>query len=95
MTFTIDAENNISAFATAEEAAASTTNTFESFTSQKELFAIRQRMARGTLGRDLEQSAGSNAGGNVQDGQSWSEQDLGKHSGLGQGRRTGRKAESG
>jgi hypothetical protein len=37
MTFTIDTENNISAFATQEEAAASTTNTFESFTSQKEL----------------------------------------------------------
>jgi hypothetical protein len=37
MTFPIDAENNISAFAIAEEAAASTTNPFESFTSQKEL----------------------------------------------------------
>jgi hypothetical protein len=37
MTFTIDTDNNISAFATAEEAAASTTNPFESFTSQKEL----------------------------------------------------------
>jgi hypothetical protein len=37
MTFTIDTDNNISAFATQEEAAASTTNPFESFTSQKEL----------------------------------------------------------
>jgi len=37
MTFTIDIDNNISAFATQEEAAASTTNTFESFASQKEL----------------------------------------------------------
>ena len=37
MTFTIDTENNISAFATQEEAAASTTNPFEFFTSQKEL----------------------------------------------------------
>ena len=36
-TFTIDTDNNISAFATQEEAAASTTNPFESFTSQKEL----------------------------------------------------------
>jgi len=36
MTFTIDAENNISAFATQEEAASST-NPFESFASQKEL----------------------------------------------------------
>jgi hypothetical protein len=34
MTFTIDIENNISAFATQEEAAA---NLFESFTGQKEL----------------------------------------------------------
>jgi hypothetical protein len=37
MTFTIDTDNNISAFATQEEAAAATTNPFESFTSQKEL----------------------------------------------------------
>ena len=36
-TFTIDTDNDISAFATAEEAVASTTNPFESFTSQKEL----------------------------------------------------------
>jgi hypothetical protein len=38
MTFTIDTDtNNISAFATQEEAAASTTSLFESFTSQKAL----------------------------------------------------------
>jgi hypothetical protein len=37
MTFTIDTDNNISAFATAEEAAASTSSPFESFTNQKEL----------------------------------------------------------
>jgi hypothetical protein len=37
MTFTIDTDNNISAFATQEEAAASTTSPFESFTSQKAL----------------------------------------------------------
>jgi hypothetical protein len=37
MTFTIDTENNISAFATAEEAAASTTTPFDGFSSQKEL----------------------------------------------------------
>ena len=36
-TFTIDTENNISAFATPEEAAATTTTPFESFASQKEL----------------------------------------------------------
>ena len=36
-TFTIDAENNISAFATQEEAAATTTTPFDSFASQKEL----------------------------------------------------------
>jgi len=37
MIFTIDTDNNISAFATPEEAAASTNNPFESFASQKEL----------------------------------------------------------
>jgi hypothetical protein len=37
MIFTIDAENNISAFATTEEAAAATINPFESFLNQKEL----------------------------------------------------------
>jgi hypothetical protein len=37
MTFTIDIENNISAFATIDEAAAAIATTFESFTSQKEL----------------------------------------------------------
>jgi hypothetical protein len=35
-TFTIDTDNNISAFATQEEAAASTTAPFESFSSQRE-----------------------------------------------------------
>lgn len=37
MIFTIDTDNNISAFATQEEAAASTTNPIETFTNQKEL----------------------------------------------------------
>jgi Protein of unknown function (DUF3489) len=37
MIFTIDTENNISAFATTEEAAASITGTFEVFSTQKEL----------------------------------------------------------
>lgn len=36
-TFTIDHENNISVFATAEEAAAATTTPFDSFTNQQEL----------------------------------------------------------
>ena len=39
-TFTIDAENNISAFATQEEAAATTTTPFDSFASQKELAVL-------------------------------------------------------
>ena len=39
-TFTIDSDNNISAFATSEEAAAAITAPFESFTSQKELAAL-------------------------------------------------------
>ena len=39
-TFTIDADNNISAFSTPEEAAAAITTPFESFTSQKELTAL-------------------------------------------------------
>jgi hypothetical protein len=37
MTFTIDTDNNISAFATQEEAAATITTAYEFFTSQKEL----------------------------------------------------------
>ena len=37
MTFTIDTENNITAHATPEEAAAATTTPFDSFASQKEL----------------------------------------------------------
>ena len=37
MTFTIDAENNISAFATPEEAAAATTTPFDSFSTEQEL----------------------------------------------------------
>src|SRR5580700_874731 len=37
MTFTIDTDNNISAFATQEEAAAAITTAFEFFTSPKEL----------------------------------------------------------
>jgi hypothetical protein len=37
MTFTIDAENNISAFATPDEAAAATQNPFDPFASEKEL----------------------------------------------------------
>ena len=36
-TFTIDTENNITAFATPEEAAASTTTPFDTFANQKEL----------------------------------------------------------
>jgi hypothetical protein len=42
MTFTIDTDNNISVFATAEEAAAAITNPFESFTSQKELTQLAE-----------------------------------------------------
>jgi Protein of unknown function (DUF3489) len=38
--FTIDAENNISAFATSEEAAATTVTPFDTFTSQKELLSL-------------------------------------------------------
>ena len=36
-TFTIDSENNITAFGSAEEAAAATTTPFDSLASQKEL----------------------------------------------------------
>jgi len=39
-TFTIDTDNNISAFGTPEEAAATTTTPVESFTSQKELASL-------------------------------------------------------
>jgi len=50
MTFTIDTEtNNISAFATQEEAAATTTNPFESFASQKELTQLAGTWPEGRL----------------------------------------------
>jgi hypothetical protein len=39
-TFTIDSENNIMAFGSAEEAAAATTTPFDSFARQKELAAL-------------------------------------------------------
>src|ERR1700736_4487575 len=39
-TFTIDTDNNISAFATPEEAAATTNNPFDTFASQKELLSL-------------------------------------------------------
>jgi hypothetical protein len=39
-TFTIDTENNISAFATPEEAAATTATPFDTFASQKELLSL-------------------------------------------------------
>ena len=39
-TFTIDEQNNISAFSTQEEAAAATTTPFDSFSSQKELVEL-------------------------------------------------------
>src|SRR5882762_8254316 len=39
-TFTIDTDNNISAFATPEEAAATTTTPFDTFASQKELASL-------------------------------------------------------
>jgi integrase/recombinase XerD len=39
-TFTIDAENNISAFASPEEAAAAITNPFESFATEEEMAAL-------------------------------------------------------
>ena len=39
-TFTIDTDNNITAFASAEEAAAATTAPIDSFTSEKELAAL-------------------------------------------------------
>jgi hypothetical protein len=39
-TFTIDSDNNISAFATPEEAAATTNTPFDTFASQKELLSL-------------------------------------------------------
>ena len=54
MTFTIDTENKISAFATQEEAAASTTN--------PRTDATGQHLAGGAIGRHQEQPAGSRAG---------------------------------
>ena len=51
-TFTIDVDNNISAFATPEEAAA--TNPSQSFASQKELEELAARLAGRAPGRHLE-----------------------------------------
>jgi len=45
MTFTIDADNNISAFATTEEAAATTATPFDSFSSPQELAELAQSWA--------------------------------------------------
>ena len=39
-TFTIDAENNISAFATPDEAAATTATPFDTFASQEDLLSL-------------------------------------------------------
>jgi hypothetical protein len=47
--FTIDTENNITAFATEEEAAATTTTPFDSFASKKELAALAASWPAGRL----------------------------------------------
>jgi hypothetical protein len=49
MIFTIDAENNITAFANAEEAVAATSTPFESFASEKELAALAGTWPAGRL----------------------------------------------
>ncbi len=55
MTFTIDAENNITAHATAEEAAAATQNPFDPFASQKELAELAKAWPAERLVAILEQ----------------------------------------
>ena len=66
-TFTIDNENNITAFGTPEEAAATTTTPFDSFASQKELAELVAQLAGGAAGGHLEQPAGREAGEELQD----------------------------
>jgi hypothetical protein len=58
-TFTIDNENNITAFGHAEDAAATTTTPFDTFASQKELAELAARLAGRAPGSDLEQPGGS------------------------------------
>ena len=63
-TFRIDAENNITAFASSEQIEESGGET-ETFTSQQELAQHCGKVARCEAGRDLEQLAGSRAGAAV------------------------------
>ena len=66
-TFTIDSENNITAFGTPEEAAATTTTPFDTFASQQATRGIGRRMAGGAPRGDLEQPGGSGGGGEFQE----------------------------
>ena len=65
-TFTINEENEIVAFATAEEAATATATPFDSFTSQQEFGELAAAWPAERAGSDLEQPYGCNAGAEVQ-----------------------------
>ena len=66
-TFTIDNENNITAFGSPEEAAAATTTPFDTFASQQELAELADGLAGGALGSHLEQPGGRRPGQEVQE----------------------------
>jgi len=66
-TFTIDSDNNISAFPTLEEAAAAITTPFESFTSQKELAALAAKWPEERLVAIWNSLAGGEAGEELQE----------------------------
>ena len=80
-TFTIDNDNNITAFGSAEEAAAATTTPFDSFASQKELAELAAAWPAGAPGGHLEQPAGRKAGEGVQERQGRRQPHLGAHPG--------------
>lgn len=67
-TFTIDTDNNITAFGSLEEATAAASTTFFDFHQyRKGTDRINHRPAGGTLGSHLEQPAGRGAGEALQE----------------------------
>ena len=79
MTFTMDTENNISAFATAEEAAAATQTPFDSFASQKELAELAKAWPAERLVAIWNSLPGVDAGEEFKNRQGCHQPDLGAH----------------
>jgi len=89
MTFTINIENNISAFATQEEAAAYSTNPFESFTSQKELAQLAAAWPTERLVAIWNSLPGVEPVTTFKTAKAGAGKVLGEHPGFGRGCRTG------